>query len=85
MQETPSVGARSSSVPPPLIGGPFSNRAAVFGALLLFAACGYRRIWHPDWSGGQALAALWPVYVVGCVPILARWAMARSWAARMRS
>jgi hypothetical protein len=84
MQDTPRAGARSPSAPPPLIGGrSFSNRAAVFGALLLFAACGYRRFWHPDWSGGQALAALWPVYVVGCVPILVRWAI--PWAARTRS
>jgi hypothetical protein len=86
MQNTPSGGADSPAAAPPSIGGgAFSNRAAVLGALLLFAACGYRRIWHPDWSGAEALAAIWPVYVVGCIPILVRWAMVQPWAARTRS
>jgi hypothetical protein len=86
MQDSPIAGAERPAAPPlPIGGGSLSNCAAVLGALLLFAACGYRRIWHPDWSGAEALAALWPVYVLGCIPILLRWVMVQPWVARTRS
>jgi hypothetical protein len=51
------------------------NGAAVLGALVLFGICGYRRIWHPDWSGLHAVSTLWPLYVMGGLPIVARWVM----------
>ena len=47
--------------------------AALLGGLVLFGVCGYRRLWHPEWSGLQALANLWPLYVIGGAPIVAWW------------
>jgi hypothetical protein len=46
------------------------NAAALIGGLLLFGVCGFRRIIHPDWSGLQALATFWPLYLTGGAPIL---------------
>jgi len=43
------------------------------GSLLLSGACLYRRIRHPDWTGGQAVAVLWPVYLVGVLSIFSGW------------
>jgi hypothetical protein len=63
----------------PLIGVlQLMNGAALLGALLLFGVCGYRRIWHPDWSGLHAVSALWPLYVAGGLPIVVRCAMRMS-------
>lgn len=45
----------------------------VAGSLILLSACLYRRIRHPDWTGGQAVAGLWPVYLVGIVSICSGW------------
>jgi hypothetical protein len=53
--------------------GQLLNVAAVLGGLLLFGIGGYRRLWHPDWSGGHALVTLWPLYLAGAAPILLRW------------
>lgn len=47
--------------------------ASVAGALILFGACLYRRLWHPEWTGGQALEALWPFYLAGALPICIAW------------
>jgi len=47
--------------------------AVLAGFAILFGTCLYRRIRHPDWSGGQALAALWPVYLAGVVSICSGW------------
>jgi hypothetical protein len=81
MQDMPRTGTNETAHHPQLI-GVFADRAAVLGGLLLFAICGYRRIWHPEWSGAEAMAMLWPVYVVGGLPILTRWAIAQSWGLR---
>jgi hypothetical protein len=43
------------------------------GSLILLGACLYRRIKHPDWTGGQAVAALWPVYLVAVASICSGW------------
>src|SRR5215475_6707434 len=43
------------------------------GSLILLGACLYRRIKHPDWTGGQAVAVLWPVYMVGAFSICSGW------------
>ena len=43
------------------------------GSLILMGACLYRRIRHPDWTGGQAVAVLWPVYLVGVGSICSGW------------
>jgi hypothetical protein len=43
------------------------------GSLILLGACLYRRIKHPDWTGGQAVAALWPVYLLAAVSICSGW------------
>jgi len=56
---------------------PSADVAAVAGATLLFGACAYRRIWHPQWSGGEALAALWPFYAIGGGAIFVRWLLSR--------
>src|SRR5262249_50079061 len=56
---------------------PSADVAAVAGAMLLFGACAYRRIWHPLWSGGEALAALWPFYAIGGGAIFVRWLLGR--------
>jgi hypothetical protein len=47
--------------------------AVLGGFLILFGTCLYRRIRHPDWTGGQALAALWPLYLAGVVSICSGW------------
>jgi len=82
MRDMPRVPANETAPHPRPIGPLFANRGAALGALLLFAIWGYRRICHPDWSGAQALAFLWPVYVVGVLPILVRWALAQPWGSR---
>jgi len=46
---------------------------ALVGALVLAGACVYRRVWRPDWTGGEALEALWPFYVAGAVSVASRW------------
>lgn len=46
---------------------------AVAGMVVLLGACLYRRWLHPDWTGAQALAALWPVYIAGAVSVCAGW------------
>src|SRR5215467_155067 len=43
------------------------------GSLILLCACLYRRIKHPDWTGGQAVAVLWPVYIIGAFSICSGW------------
>jgi hypothetical protein len=45
----------------------------VAGSLILLSVCLYRRMRHPDWTGGQAVAVLWPVYLVGIVSICSGW------------
>ena len=47
--------------------------AVAAGSLILLGVCLYRRIRHPDWTGGQALAALWAVYLAGAVSICGGW------------
>lgn len=47
--------------------------AVAAGSLILLGACLYRRIRHPDWTGGQALASLWAVYLAGAVSICGGW------------
>jgi hypothetical protein len=47
--------------------------AVAAGSLILLGACLYRRIRHPDWTGGQALTALWAVYLAGAVSICGGW------------
>src|SRR5215831_16372199 len=47
--------------------------AVAAGSLILLGACLYRRIRHPDWTGGQAVAVLWPMYVVGVLSICGGW------------
>ena len=43
------------------------------GSLILLGACLYRRIGHPDWTGAQAVAAFWPIYLVAGVSICSGW------------
>jgi hypothetical protein len=43
------------------------------GSLILLGTCLYRRVRHPDWTGGQALTVLWPVYLVGVMSICSGW------------
>jgi hypothetical protein len=46
---------------------------AVFGVAALLGASLYRRWLHPDWTGAQALAALWPVYIAGAISVCTGW------------
>jgi hypothetical protein len=46
---------------------------AAVGSLILLGACLYRRMRHTDWTGGQAVAVLWPVYLVGALSICSGW------------
>jgi len=43
------------------------------GSLILLGACLYRRVKHPDWTGAQALAILWPIYLVAGISICSGW------------
>lgn len=43
------------------------------GTLVLLGACLYRRLRHPEWTGGQALTALWPFYLAGALSICTGW------------
>jgi hypothetical protein len=47
-------------------------RGRYFGVAALLGASLYRRWLHPDWTGAQALAALWPVYIAGAISVLHR-------------
>lgn len=47
--------------------------AVVAGALFLLGACLYRRVWHPEWTGGQALAVFWPLYLAAASSIFFGW------------
>jgi hypothetical protein len=47
--------------------------AMIAGAVFLLGACLYRRVWHPEWTGGQALAGLWPFYLVAALSIYFGW------------
>ena len=46
---------------------------ASVGALALLGTCLYRRLRHPEWTGAQALGALWPLYLAGAVSICSGW------------
>jgi len=47
--------------------------AASAGTLVLLGACLYRRLRHPEWTGGQALQVLWPFYLAGAMSICVGW------------
>jgi hypothetical protein len=49
------------------------NSIASVGALVLLAACLYRRLLHQDWPSDHALEVLWPYYLFGSGSILAWW------------
>lgn len=46
---------------------------ATAGTLVLLGACLYRRLRHPEWTGGQALQVLWPFYLAGALSICTAW------------
>jgi hypothetical protein len=46
---------------------------ATAGTVILLGACLYRRVRHPEWTGGQALEALWPLYLAGAASICTAW------------
>jgi hypothetical protein len=47
--------------------------AATAGTLVLLGACLYRRARHPEWTGAQALEALWPLYLASALSICLGW------------
>jgi hypothetical protein len=47
--------------------------AAAVATLLLSGTCLYRRVWHPDWTGAQALHAFWPLYLAAGLSIFLSW------------
>jgi len=61
----PSRGVRAQEI--------LGITVATVGTLILFGACLYRRLRHPDWTGGQALEAFWPLYIAGALSICIGW------------
>jgi hypothetical protein len=47
--------------------------AASLGALLVICAWVYRRTARPDWTGGEAFEALWPIHLVAALAIYLSW------------
>jgi hypothetical protein len=47
--------------------------AVTIGIMSALGAYVYRRIWHADWTGAQALDVLWPYYMVSGLAFVAAW------------
>jgi hypothetical protein len=47
------------------------------GGIALLGACIYRHIAYPDWTAGEALEALWPLYLAGALSLLLGWLIDR--------
>ena len=43
------------------------------GALVLLGACVYRHVARPDWTAGEALEVLWPLYLAGALSLVLGW------------
>src|SRR5262249_583635 len=52
---------------------------AIVGTLLLAGAFFYHRLWHPDWTGVQALQALWLCYLAAAMAIYLSWRLSEAW------
>jgi hypothetical protein len=51
--------------------------AVVAGGLSLLGACLFRYVARPDWSAGEALEALWPLYLAGALSLVLGWLVER--------
>jgi hypothetical protein len=49
----------------------------VAGGIALLGACVYRSVAHPEWTAGEALDALWPLYLAGALSLVVGWLMER--------
>ena len=49
----------------------------VAGGVGLLGACVYRYVAYPDWTAGEALGALWPLYLAGALSVLLGWLIDR--------
>ncbi len=51
--------------------------AIVGGGLGLLGACLFRYVVRPDWSAGEALEVLWPLYLAGALSLVLGWLVER--------
>ena len=49
----------------------------VAGGVALLGACVFRYVAYPDWTAGEALEALWPLYLAGALSLLVGWLIER--------
>ena len=49
----------------------------VAGGAGLLGACLYRYVAYPDWTAGEALEALWPLYLAGALSLVLGWLIER--------
>jgi hypothetical protein len=49
----------------------------VAGGLGLLGACVYRYVAYPDWTAGEALEALWPLFPAGALSLVLGWLIER--------
>jgi hypothetical protein len=51
--------------------------AIIAGGIGLLGACLFRYVARPDWSAGEALEALWPLYLAGALSVVLGWLIER--------
>lgn len=51
--------------------------AVVAGGIGLLGACLYRYVAYPDWTAGEALETLWPLYLAGALSLVLGWLIER--------
>ena len=49
----------------------------VAGGIGLLGACVFRYVAYPDWTAGEALEALWPLYLAGALSLVLGWLIER--------
>lgn len=49
----------------------------VAGGIGLLGACVLRYVAYPDWTAGEALEALWPLYLAGALSLMLGWLIDR--------
>jgi hypothetical protein len=49
----------------------------VGGGIALLGACVYRYVAYPNWTAGEALEALWPLYLAGALSLVLGWLIER--------
>jgi hypothetical protein len=57
----------------------------LLGGLLMIGAYVYRVFIHPEWTSEQALASLWPFFLVGSATLMLGWLVDRRETAAARA